>query len=47
MRLNPKNVTELIGQSTELICRAQGSEIIYHWVKNDTRAAEQGGLGGL
>ena len=35
MRLNPKNVTELIGQSTELICRAQGSEIIYHWVKND------------
>ena len=35
IRNNPKNVTELIGQSTELICRALGTAIMYQWAKNN------------
>ena len=33
---NPNNVTVLIGQPLQLICRGLGTDIIYQWVKDGT-----------
>ena len=33
--MNPDNVTALIGQSVELMCRAVGTDIVYKWVEDD------------
>ena len=32
---NPNNVTELIGRQLQLTCRALGTDIVYHWMKDD------------
>ena len=34
IRNNPKNVTELIGQPTQLNCRAIGTDIVYQWTRS-------------
>ena len=37
---NPNNVTELIGQPLQLTCRALGTGIIYHWMKDDVSISD-------
>ena len=32
---NPNDVTVFIGQSSELTCRALGTDVIYQWTKNN------------
>jgi len=32
--MNPNNVTVLIGQSMQLMCRAEGTDIVYQWIKD-------------
>jgi len=32
--MNPNNVTVLIGQSIQLMCRAEGIDIVYQWIKD-------------
>ena len=34
--MSPKNVTLLIGQSTQLICDARGTDLVYQWMKDST-----------
>ena len=33
---NPSNVTVLVGQSLQLICRGLGTDIVYEWIKDGT-----------
>ena len=37
---NPNNVTELIGQPLQLICRALGTGIVYQWMKDDVSISD-------
>ena len=32
--MNPNNVTVLVGQSMQLTCRAEGTDIDYQWINN-------------
>ena len=32
---NPNNATVLIGQTSQLSCRALGTDIVYQWIKDD------------
>jgi len=32
--MDPNNVTVLIGQSIQLMCRAEGTDIVYQWIKD-------------
>jgi len=32
--MDPKNVTVLIGQSMQLVCKAEGTDIVYQWIKD-------------
>ena len=34
---HPSNVTILIGQSTELKCKAQGTDVVYQWMKDNVK----------
>ena len=35
IRMNPSNVTNLTGQQLQLTCKAVGTDIVYHWMKNN------------
>jgi len=32
--MDPTNVTVLIGQAMQLVCRAEGTDIVYQWIKD-------------
>lgn len=38
--MDPNNVIVLIGQSTQLMCRAEGTDIDYQWIKDGVVMAD-------